>query len=119
MTVTRWYNVGQGKSPREAEWSRHVERDSEQPYCYNVGSGAVRQKFEEAQGLSQSELLDRNTNILLSVEYRHWKGRFGDEARRKLCSAHVQKVTRISRRVWQHKCREMNSVGEADVPNLR
>jgi hypothetical protein len=77
--VTRWYNVGQGKSPREAEWSRHIPRDFEHSYCYNLGSGAVRQKFEEAPGLSQSELLNRNTYILESGDYKNWKGKFVDQ----------------------------------------
>lgn len=81
MTVTRWYNVGQGKSPAESEKSRHIGHDSEQPYCYNVGSGAVGQIFEEAPGLSQAQLLDRITPVLVSGQYKNWEGDFDNEAR--------------------------------------
>lgn len=74
--VTRWYNLGQGKSPQEAEWSRHLEHDREEQYCYNLGCSGVRQTFEETPGLSQTELLDRNAHILVSGEYKNWIGKF-------------------------------------------
>jgi hypothetical protein len=80
ITITRWYNLGTGHSPKEETWERHIitraldrREFSYGTYCcFSRESGFIRQTFEEASGLSQRHLSLRNTRLLQDGAYRKW-----------------------------------------------
>lgn len=73
ITVTRWYRLGQGKNPRETQWMRHLHNVASNSTGYCLRNGAARQEFEEVPGLSQTELMTRNFDLMLSKDYRSWQ----------------------------------------------
>lgn len=51
---------------------RHLHTVTANGAGYFIGNG-VREEFENAPGLSQTELMTRNMDLLLSKDYRNWE----------------------------------------------
>ena len=78
LVITKWLDLGSGKTPTDSRWSGHLVRVRAAAIGASAEPWSVRLRFEREPGLSQDDLSSQNASYLISKRFMNSMDRWSD-----------------------------------------